>query len=191
MTLHFDPATHTYTVDGARLPSVTEIIRPIAPDFSAIPPAVLERKRALGTAVHEACDLDDQDDLGEVDDQLQGYVDAWRRFKAETGLQVTMSEQRLHHDALRYAGTLDRLVAIGDVMWLLDLKTSADPAPSYGVQLAGYAELLAAAGTVADRRATLHLRADGTYRLCEFTNPNDLAAFRACLSLHHWKESAK
>jgi len=191
----FDEAAHEYRLDGRKLPSVTSIIRPIAPDFSAIPPHVLERKRAIGTAAHLACELDD---LGELDEEsldpiLVGYLQAWRGFKDATGAIVIANECRLYHPRLNYAGTLDRLLSIGGNLWLVDLKTSADPVPSYGVQLAAYAELLKSSDAQLvpqePRRASLHLRDDGTHKLHEFKNPNDWPAFVACLSLYQWKES--
>lgn len=196
---HFDEASHVYTLDGEPIPSVTQLLRPIAPDFSAVPPDVLERKRALGTAVHLACELDDLGELGDCDAELLPYLSAWRRYRAESGAEVVANERQLYHPALRYAGTLDRLCMVDGEAWLVDLKTSADPLPSYGVQLAGYAELLAA-NAVADggpihratvNRATVHLRADGTYRLHRFTNPNDRAVFFGLLSIHAFKESNK
>jgi hypothetical protein len=198
----FDEATHTYTLDGVKLPSVTTIIRPIGPDFSAIPPDVLEQKRAFGVAVHTACELDD---LGELDDEatdprVMRCVAAWRRFKVETEAEVLATEQRLYHPTLRFAGTLDGLLRIaarkghGTELWLIDRKTSDEPHASYGVQLCGYRMLLDAQpdGRLPEslvHRGTVHLFDDGTYRLHPFKNPNDEAAFRACLSIHQWKEA--
>lgn len=193
----FDPSTHIYTLHGVRLPSVTQLLAPIAPDFSMVPPAVLEAKRQLGVVVHEACELNDEDDLDDesVPLEVEPYLAAWRKFKADTGAKVEMSEQQMFHASLRYAGTLDRVLTISGARWLIDLKTSADPYPSYGVQLAGYLELLRAHPFEFEadgvRRATVHLRPDGTYKLAEFKNPNDAAAFMACLSIWHWKESQK
>jgi len=193
--LHFDPLAHVYRLDGQVVPSVTQLIKVIGPDFSMVPPGVLENKRALGSAVHLACELDDEGDLDDdsLDPVLAPYVSAWRKFKAESGASIVMSEQQLAHPGLRFAGTLDRVVKTGDDVWLLDLKTSADPHASYGVQLAGYEELLLAQEYDGEpiKRATLHLRADGGYRLHQFKNPNDFGAFRACLSIFYWKESSK
>lgn len=200
----FDEPSHTYTLDGHRLPSVTQILEPIKPDFSMVPPDVLERKRQFGTAVHLACELDD---LGELDDdatdaEIMGCVQAWRRFKSDTSAQIVLNEQRLYHPALRFAGTVDRVAFLrlqadtSGAPWVLDLKTGVEPHPTYGAQLSGYLLLLNAqpeegvmpSGT---RRATVHLDASGTYRFHRFPNPNDEAAFMACLSIHHWKESQK
>jgi hypothetical protein len=195
MDLHFDPDAHIYRINGQIVPSVTQLLKPIGPDFSMVAFDVLEAKRALGVAVHLACELDDDDDLDDdgLDPVLVPYLSAWRKFKADTRAMIVMNERQLGHPALQYAGTLDRLAKIRSDMWLLDIKTSAEPHASYGVQLSGYEELLRA-DEFTDQpltRATVHLRDDGTYRLHEFKNPNDHAAFRACLSIHHWKESQK
>ena len=209
MAFAFDAATHTYTLDGLVVPGVTTVIRPISPDFSMVPPAVLEAKRALGVAVHEATSLDDD---GELDDDgtdavVMAYVTAWRAFRRDTAAVIRCNEMQLVHRGLRFAGTLDRMATIRvgrakPAAWLLDLKTSAHPSPSYGVQLAGYSllfdELTAAeplpgipAGTVL-RRASVHLRDDGAYRFHQFDRHTaDDACFRALLSVHHWKESVK
>ena len=199
--LVFDPVAHEYHLDGLRLPSVSEVIAPIRPEFIGVSRDVLERKRELGTAVHLACELDDLGDLDEpsLDRVLIPYLEAWRRFRVESGARILRNEQQLAHPRLGYAGTLDReaeLELIGPGRWVLDIKTSADPIPSYGVQMAGYDELLEAQDAMAPqakprRRATVHLRPDGSYRLHEFKNPNDIACFRALLSVHHWKESTK
>lgn len=209
----FDEASHVYRLDGQRLPSVTEILVPIKPDFSMVPPAVLEAKRAFGTAVHLACELDD---LGELDDDatdpaVMGCVQAWRRFRSDTGAAIVMNEQRIYHPALRFAGTLDRLAYLrmkGDEQpstWLLDLKTSDDPHPSYGVQLSGYRLLLAgqeqagplsvalgevfrSIGIDPIKRASVHLSSDATYRFHQYRDPADEATFMACLAIHRFKE---
>jgi hypothetical protein len=191
--LSFCEATHTYTVGGRVLPSVTQIIAPIRQDFSTVPPAVLEMKRQIGSAVHKACEFDD---AGELDFEglvplLQGYVTGWRRFIAHTGAVVIANEQRLYHEALGFAGTLDRLLEVAGELWLVDIKTAAQPHRSYGVQLAGY-ELLVAGAAWPGRpvkRASAHLTPEGVYRLHPFNDPSDGACFRALLSIHHWKET--
>lgn len=209
----FDEASHTYRLDGQRLPSVTEILAPIKQDFAMVNREVLEAKRLLGTAVHLACELDDQ---GELDDDftepaVMAYVQAWRKFRADTGAAIVMNEQRLYHPTLRFAGTLDRLAYLrmkGEEQpstWLLDIKTSADPHPSYGVQLAGYRMLLAGqeeAGPLSVamgeafrrigldhiKRATVHLDVSGHYRFHQYQDHNDEATFMACLAIHRFKE---
>jgi hypothetical protein len=196
----FDEAAHEYGIDGVRLPSVTEIIKPLAPDFSMVPAGVLEAKRALGKAVHLACELDDNGELDEAttDPDVMGYVMAWRSFREHAETAVIANERRMMSHHYRFAGTLDRVVTarlkngVGD--WLIDIKTGAEPHSYFGVQLFGYS-ILMAENDVCDcsllGRATLHLSADATYRLNTYRNPNDAAAFHACLALYRWKESHK
>jgi len=202
----FDPDSHTYTLDGHVIPGVTTVIRPISPDFSMVPPAVLEAKRLLGTAVHEATSIDDDGELDEdgTDARVMAYVSAWRAFCRETAAVIYCNEMQLYSRELRFAGTLDRIatIRVGKRVaeYLLDIKTAADPAPSYGVQLAGYdllfgelvrAEPLPGLTGKPLKRATVHLRDDGTYRFHTYENPADEACFRALLAVHHWKGSTK
>lgn len=186
--LQFDEASHSYFVDGQRLPSVTTIIKPLD-SFDDIPPSVLERKRLVGQDVHLACELLDLGELECADTEIMSYVDGWRRFLRETGAHVLMSEQRLYHPSQRYAGTLDRVVVFPDKsQMLLDLKT-CDPMPSHGVQLSAY-KLLLDANSLSEpgmRRATLHLHPDGTYLLKQYADPADIACFLALLNVWHWK----
>jgi hypothetical protein len=142
--------------------------------------------------------------MGELDDEgtderVMARVAGWRKFKDATAATVLLNEHRLYHPTLRFAGTLDRLMLLGESreLWLIDVKTSDEPHASYGVQLSGYRLLLEAhadsevgPGTVVNR-GTVHLFDDGTYRLHPFKNPNDEAAFRACLAIHAWKEATK
>lgn len=190
----FDAETHTYRLDGLRLPSVTEIIKPLSPDFSRIPADVLEAKRALGVAVHAACEFDDRDELDDsnTDQQVMGYVAAWRRFKSETRCSVLMNEQALYHASFRFAGTVDRVVEIVGVgKMLIDLKTAALMDDVFGVQLAGYQILLAAHINDPITRQGLRLKPDGTYQLIKYDDQNDLPCFMGLLAIHNWKESRK
>lgn len=57
--LTFDEASHTYTLDGIQLPSVTEVTRFYAYDYKSDRPWLAEAAARRGTAVHEACALID------------------------------------------------------------------------------------------------------------------------------------
>lgn len=189
-TLEFDEAAHRYSVGGQVIPSVTQIIAPLA-DFSRVDPVVLEAKRQLGTAVHLACHLDDfgELDLDATSEAVVPYVLAWRSYRATVGAEVVLSEQRLYHPDLRFAGTLDRVLRIKGQNYLIDLKTGAVPSASWGVQLAGYQLLLAASQEPIHFRAALILKPDARFEVVLFRNPNDELCFRALLSVHRWKES--
>lgn len=182
--LTFDDPSHTYRWNGAIVPSVTQIIRPLY-SFDGIPPDVREHKRQIGTAVHYACDLIDRGTLdpASIAPEIAGYLVAYREFLAAKKPEWALVESQHYNEVYRYAGTLDRAGDM-DGPALLDLKTGPESA-AIGVQLAAY--LKAAPLSPATHRYSLHLRDDGTYRLIEHTNRDDWATFLSCLNLFNWK----
>lgn len=185
--LKFDEATHSYTWDGVPVPGVTEVLRPFV-DFSRIDPRVLAAKADLGRRVHVACQFDDENDLDEtsVEDDVAPYLAAYRKFRTDTGAIVIANERKVFEPLFRYAGTLDRILAIANDHWLVDLKTAFTTPMSAGPQTAAYQR--ANADFTINRRAALRLRPDGTYRFDPLNNPDDWSAFLACLTVHRFKE---
>lgn len=165
--LEFDATAHTYRVNGEALPSVTQVLEAAKiSDFSGVPPDVLQRAADRGTAVHQACWFDDQNDLDEstLDPSLHGYVAAWRRFRDEQQIKITLIETRVY-SSLGFAGTFDRLVEMpkwGEAM--LDLKTGEETA-SWRIQLAAYVKGFYGKLAPKCRRGAVKLRQDGTYSL--------------------------
>lgn len=177
--IDFDEATHTYRVGGQVRPSVTQILRPIV-DFSAVPLDVLEAKSDLGSRVHRATELDDADDLEEssVGDDVRPYLRAWRDYLRDTGAVVLLSEGRVYNPGANYCGTLDRVLDIDGVEWLVDIKTSAQVHRAVGPQTAAYEQALGWRSPL--RRGVVQLRPDGSYRFRELNNPRDWVIFQAC-----------
>lgn len=188
-TLAFDPANHEYRLGDTRLPSVTQTLSPLI-DYSQVPPATLERAQQLGTAVHRLTELYDLDDLDtdSLSQELLPYLTAWMRFRAETGFVPELIEQRFHHPALGFAGTLDRTGVIGGRRAVVDIKKMLRLGPVIGVQLAAYKELCIKNGVHVDDRYGLGLRADGTYRLVPYKDPHDWPVFLSLLTLRNFKE---
>jgi len=186
--LTFDQPSHTYRFMGAVVPGVTSLLRPLS-SFAGIAPAVLEAKAKLGRDVHAACEYDDQDDLDEdfLEPDVAGYLKGWRAFRRDTHCTVLAVEKRVFEPMLQYAGTLDRLLLIEGVRWLVDLKTCFTTPVTAGPQTAAY--LRALGDTSITRRAALRLRLDGTYRFDPLEGVDDWSAFMACLTLHRFKES--
>lgn len=172
--LQFDPATHAYTWRGARVPSVTQVLK----DTGLIDDQwYTERSRQIGQAVHLATEFDDAGRLNEatVATLIRPYLDAWRKFRAETGFTPSPGgiEARIYNQSAQYAGTLDRIGALaGGAEVLLDIKTGA-PQSWHALQLAAYAMALPEPRRY--RRARVQLKSDGTYRYTEFA-PENLSA---------------
>lgn len=107
----FNAETHTYYVDGLKIPGVTSILKGAGLiDFSMVPTDILERAFKFGTAVHLATELDDRDnlDIVSLDAPLLPYILAWRKFKQDMGCKILSIEERVYSAKYRYCGTLDR-----------------------------------------------------------------------------------
>lgn len=203
--LHFDAESHTYTIDGQELDSVTTILKPLTAQlYRSVGAEVMERAAALGTAVHKLIELDiagtlDEDALNEA---LHPYLVAWRQFRAQSGFEPLLSEQAVHSPRYRYAGMLDLFGLLNGDAWLIDAKRCAVVPRTAGPQTAGYEAALresqphlvaaAASGPNGGRikRAALHLIPGEKYRLVPFTDPNDARVFLSALTLHNWSKAA-
>lgn len=69
---------------------------------------------------------------------FERYVDFTKRFKP----QIHFAEISLADPELGYAGTLDRLISIGEQLYLVDIKTSNSVYRHYWLQVTAYKELL-------------------------------------------------
>ena len=158
---HFDAATHTYTLDGVRVPSVTQIIQSLLP-LPPIDPWYLER----GRATHLACELLDRGtlDWSSVDSEIEPRVRAWEKFRQDWPAEILANELPLASEKYQFAGTLDRMLISDRVApTLIDLKNSFSP--QYYLQLAGYSILWRENRPVKPYNAgAVELRDDGTYR---------------------------
>ena len=122
--LSLDQETHVYTLGERVLPAVTDIL---------VGAGIVDTRwftelgRWRGSAVHMACWYDDEGDLDEslLDPQLQPYLAAYRKFKAETGFTSTAIETSVYSDLLGYAGTPDRIGTVNGKPCLPDLKSGA------------------------------------------------------------------
>ena len=124
----FEESTHTYTLDGVVIPSVTEICAPIT--CGKYPPVgVVQQAAARGTRVHELCALDDMDALpDEIETGLVGYVKAWAAFCRDYKPVWRHIELPLCGEidpGQPFAGTLDRIGDIDGRTRVVDIKTAA------------------------------------------------------------------
>ena len=101
MSLIFDDATHTYTLDGQVVPSVTGILKASGLiDFTGIPESILEAARVRGTTVHEAIAYFNEGDL-DIDQfdqdfpEYRGYLAGWLSFRHQRNFVAVLSECRV------------------------------------------------------------------------------------------------
>lgn len=171
--LLFDPDTHTYTLDGRRVPSVTEICAPVtAVKYGSVNSALVAQAARRGSLIHEYCQCIDYGvHLAEldVDPSLAGYVRAYLAFLDTYRPDWSMIEQPVYTED--YAGTLDRFGTIQGRPCIVDLKTTADmdrlSQIALALQLQGYlgAESPALPSVHPSRRIGVQLRRDGSFRV--------------------------
>lgn len=182
--LRFDAEKHLYWWGERPMVSVTQALT----EASIIDPRwYTEEARIRGTAVHKACELLDRDDLifESLHPQIRPYVEAYLKFKQETGFIAELIEHRVYNETYFYAGTLDRTGWIGKERILLDLKSGAIE-PWAALQLSGYQ------GCLKPRyaRMALPLTDSGKYgRPIEFKDPNDFNVFLNAVGVAHWKRN--
>jgi len=159
MKTAYDEATHTYMINGRKVPHVTGVLADLIPGWKAAD-WYLQR----GRAVHAAAALVAQGKNFTCDERIQGQVEAVRKFFAEVRPVVVDIERPVFHSTLLYAGTLDLLCKIGGRLTVVDYKASLSPSVPY--QLAAYADALMTY-TYTRKGVGVELHEDGTYRMTE------------------------
>jgi hypothetical protein len=197
--LTFDEAAHIYRWAGAIVPSVTQVLEDVGiVDYSRIPGETRERALARGSRVHAATAMEDVSgvplDPFYLLEEDAGYVEAWRRFRAEKRFRTELVEQQVYNPLRRYAGTLDRtgyFEAAPAVRYVVDLKTGAAEW-WVRVQLAAYCATFPDPRTLT--RLCVELHADGTYRLYPFdgrTWQADMTTFLYALAIYNAKRERR
>lgn len=127
--LTFNEDTHRYFTDeGVEVPSVTTILNFLTADhYGSISPAILDRARAKGTAVHECTQLIDYGcDIEEISPEIVPYVRAYQTFLRDYRPNWEGIEQVVSFGT-DYCGTVDRYGTIGKRKVVVDIKTTSSP----------------------------------------------------------------
>lgn len=198
--LTFDPATHSFTLDGLPIPNVTGVLAPLV-DHDTSYYMYLESARRRGIAVHEATERYDRlrgalksawrPDDNSMAEVVAPYLAAWQKFLDDTGFEVHSIEELVASKRHRYAGILDRLGVLNGRRAVIDIKTTAAIKPVMGIQLAAYQAAYNEGRLKAEQypqRFVCQLRKDGNYRLEEFRDRADMTVFLALLTLYSWKQ---
>lgn len=198
--VQFDEATHTYTLDGKELPSVTYIIRYLAVDkASNADPNMALIARERGSAVHEATVMYDYS--GEIPDDFPAeyapYLEAYVQFCRDYHPKWELIEHQMGNATLGFAGTLDRFGVIDDKWCILDIKTSYKvDIPSLSAQLTAYHDLLLneqfeRLENANIRHLGLQLMRTGKYRLYETDCEKGSDLFYSCRRIYQTMERMK
>lgn len=168
--LQFDEQKHEYSVNGVKLPSITEIIGPITFTKYRVEASVIEQAAFRGSMIHEFTAMFDRGDLEDdtsipVDTAL--YLKAWKDFCHDYQASWKFIELPLACNSM--AGTVDRIGTIDGKTVVVDIKTtsSMDKASKIALcsQLYGYSILCEENDIPVDFASSMgvQLKKDGTY----------------------------
>jgi hypothetical protein len=170
--------------------------------LDGIPKDLLAAAAQFGQHVHLACHLYDLGRLDEsdLDEPLRPYLEAWKKFLADTGAVVLESERRVLHYTLNVAGTLDKVIRMPmrRERHVLDIKSGSTLPWTAGMQTAAYREMLwqeelpleisQRDTRLSNMRFCCQLKPDATYKLATFsdqrTDWNDFTSVRNVYFLH-------
>jgi len=193
--LQFSEEDHSYTLDGKRLPGVTEILGSLGlVNTDWFTPESRDRGRAVHLGIHLI--QEGTLDWDSVCPQIVPYLIAYSRFAREMKLETLFSEQRMASARYRFAGTLDRGGWVHSrKLSLIDFKTGTHAA-WMDIQLALY-ELLWRENAAdmgidpPEDRFVVELRADASYRIHSMKiKPAQLSNITsAILTLNLFKET--
>lgn len=202
--VQFDEATHTYTLDGVELPSVTHIIRYLAVDkANNADPNMALMARERGSAVHEATVVYDYS--GEIPDDFPAeyapYLEAYAQFCRDYHPKWELIEHSMGDRVFGFAGTLDRFGLIDGEYAILDIKTSYKiDMPSLSAQLSAYQQLLSTDKKPEEyikilekglNRFGLQLMRNGKYRLYKCPTYIGDNLFSDCYDIHRRMQQMK
>ena len=193
--IRYEDSTHTYWIDGVRVPSITQALKCATYDeFDHVDPAVLRKKAAEGTGLAAMIEAHENGtfDIEQCDPNLLPDFDAFVEWKRVSGATVLCCEKIVASKRWGYAGRLDLFVSlpkIGDAM--IDTKRTASPPKSGGPQTAAqweaYKETMGLPQDKKAERYLLHIK-DGRARLVHQKDPDDLKVFLASLTVTRWRE---
>jgi len=193
----FDPVTHIGKVNGEIWPSVTQLLnRYKLINYDDVPESVLEEKRILGTRVHRASLLLDNNNLDEQHfnktfPECIPYLEGYRKFRVIEKFEPDEKEVRLFSNKRKFHGSPDEIGSRdfnGKIISVvIDYKGTYHMYKSAGAQLAAYAMLIEENyKTKIKERWGLLLKPSGNYELTQFKDKLDFTDFEACLYMY-WR----
>ena len=148
------------------LPRVTEILKGFT-HYDQVPKDILARAAARGTTVHALCAglakgawIPD----GMIPEEYAGYVTSYKKWAEAQVKHFMIVEKRYMDEDWGFTGQLDFVVTCNDdLVYLVDLKTSAKPQKTYPVQMSAYDYLLRLNGIKVHAALIVYLKKDGEF----------------------------
>lgn len=159
--LQFDPITHTYTVDGVRKISVTQVFDRVGVRNASDQPLLSigggefcnsDRARTFGIEMHAICGYTINGIKCEYDPVFAPWViglnkflddyDLRKRIENRYTAKIYIAEKPLYSKLYGYCGTPDWFMAFNDFILLVDWKTCTALNQKMKYQVAAYAQLI-------------------------------------------------
>ena len=179
----------------APLPRVTEILAATGLGFdpTGISAPVLEAARLRGELVHAGIEalVYGYEAPALTDPIAAPYLDAWRKFLAESGFKAERAEFEVAHPAWRYQGHPAVLGWLLGKRIILDAKTGDQTGVAY--QLAGYRAAWNAEHPTepVEAIAAVKLNYDGRYRFHEIEVPAAERVWLAAVTVFHAQQEQR
>lgn len=168
--IEFDEASHTYKLNGVKIPCVSDIMEPLKnAHYSGISEVTLKKAAERGTILHNAIENWIKFGIEDVPQEYEGYFKCFLDFMKEKNPKILGSEVRMYHKLLKYSGTADLIADINGEITLIDYKSASVISDmNCSVQLEAYAQALASHGIRIARKGILPLRKDGKSQIVEY-----------------------
>lgn len=124
--LNFVERTHTYTLNGFVIPSVSEVMRPLsAAYYGDTNEEVMRRAAIRGTCVHQAIENYLDYGIEDIPQEYYGYFNGFKHWIDSHKPEPIKTECKIYHKIHRYAGTADLPCYVDGKLTLIDWKTTA------------------------------------------------------------------
>ncbi len=191
--LQFIDDTHTYLLNGAEIPSVTTLMRPMTTaEYGSVDEKTLENAANRGTAVHNSIENWLKFGFDDIDPDFQPYLDGFHEWWDLRKPALVASETKTYHRLMGYGGTIDLLAVIDGELNLIDFKTTYRLIEkNCRVQLEAYSQCLASHGIEVQKKRILHLSKDGKWKdpIYQAKDAEALRVFGSLKCLYDYMES--
>lgn len=192
----FTEKPHAIWHGRERIPTATQVMGELGfinADFFTVESRIRGQRVHQGTHLLDVGDLD-WDSLKRIEEALGEpivpYVQAWARFKRETGFISHIIERPCWNRRYRVGGVVDRIGEFPDDKYdaVVDLKSmaSGNKVPFWtAYQTGGYDEMIPRIGGRPRKRYGVGLKPNGDFVIDPFTDVNDGLTFLQMANIFH------
>ena len=201
--LDYDDESHSYRVDGLRIPSVTKIVDSCFPknlhEWVAVVGGeeykrITEEALTIGNDTHKY--IEDFITYGHTcdkpDEHIANPIEAFLEWDEKYEPQWMSSERKIYCDKFKYAGTVDAVAKIGGRVCVIDFKTSKKIYKPYHLQVTAYAQAIKRMDGLRRWPLGIILRLDketGQYEMKVFEPKAHFQMFLNCIRLRDWSST--